>query len=788
MDTAQRRFDLERLFVPLTVLPLPPEFSETDPHREEKLAQWRKANSTPLPFGEVFIKSQRMALLALPGGGKTLLLKRLAVAYADTSRREKSSDLLPDLDLVPVLIRCREWREHIHRPITTILQNLHDITGEALLKGLSEALLPLFRKGKVLLLVDGLDEIHDDGLRATFVDHLEAFLNQYRRTRLVITSREAGFALVAPSLARFCQRWRIAPLEPAAIEALSGHWHKLMSGETPEAIEEAKQVAQYLLENSSLRRLAENPLLLTMLLVVKHGAGRLPPDRVSLYSRAAEVLLDTWNIKGHDPLNLKEAVPQLAYVAFQLMKAGKQTATERDLLTLLDEARERVPQIRRYAKDSSQEFLKRVELRSSLLVEAGRQVEKGGIVPFYQFRHLTFQEYLAAVAAVEGHYTDYKKGDNILTPLAEYLTAEEWKEVIPMSAVLARKQAEPLMSALVTEGARVRARLDSEGDLHDDDWRTPNRLPPPIARLAQCLVEEAEASPETLTVALQLVAFFGRQCRAPFDWRALCTGPYGEELRHQAWLLYEPMTWPPKMSLDDCISKLMFFSRPPAFWDSDESVELLTGLLTSTEVEEVGQGLLSCAGMLWNDTPEPFARAKRARRLPIDLVERHVLSGNIAISSAAAWAWAWIFESTDTLAPNPTPVLSHLVNLRLKDSHSGVKLNADIALLSHVSLKRGQWKLVLSPDQIDSLKREVASERTKNGPGIPIELMIVAFHARNVWPDPELAELFVKMLTMFQNVPPPYADYSESMLVQMGAPGEKALREIRRKAKTRPGG
>ncbi|MBR1175528.1 hypothetical protein JQ617_16315 [Bradyrhizobium sp. KB893862 SZCCT0404] len=125
---------------------------------------------------------------------------------------------------------------------------------------------------------------------------------------------------------------------------------------------------------------------------------------VSLYERAVEVLLDTWNIQGHEPLNLKEAVPQLSFVAFELMRRGVQTATEKELLLLLEEAREKVPQIGRYAKDTPDVFLKRVELRSSLLVEAGHQLEGSSLVPFYQFRHLTFQEYLAAVAAVEGHY------------------------------------------------------------------------------------------------------------------------------------------------------------------------------------------------------------------------------------------------------------------------------------------------------------------------------------------------------------------------------------------------
>jgi hypothetical protein len=87
-----------------------------------------------------------LALLALPGGGKTLLLKRLAVAYADSARRLASEDALPDLDLVPVLIRCREWREHMERPILTLLRNLPDITGQAHLTGLSDALLPLLRR------------------------------------------------------------------------------------------------------------------------------------------------------------------------------------------------------------------------------------------------------------------------------------------------------------------------------------------------------------------------------------------------------------------------------------------------------------------------------------------------------------------------------------------------------------------------------------------------------------------------------------------------------------------
>lgn len=409
MDTAQRRFDLEKLFVPLQLSECAPDIPNSDIEKSEKLAAWQENHSAPLSFGEVFEKTKGLALLALPGGGKTLLLKRLAVAYASPSRRANSEDGLPEIQTVPILIRCREWRDYIHLPILTLFKKFGDITGQPSLSKFSTAIVPKLRSGNVLLLIDGLDEIHDNAHREIFVDNLQKFLTEYPKIRIVVTSREAGFNLVAAKIAEFCTQWRVAPLNEDAIRTLSLYWHKLMAPGSIESEQDGIELANYLYNNLSLRRLAENPLLLTMLLVVKHGAGRLPPNRVSLYGRAVEVLLDTWNIKGHEPLNVWESVPQLAYIALDLMQRGVQTATEKELLSILDRARTNVPLIARYAKDTPYEFLKRVELRSSLLLEAGHQLENGMTVPFYQFRHLTFQEYLASVALAEGHYDGYNE-------------------------------------------------------------------------------------------------------------------------------------------------------------------------------------------------------------------------------------------------------------------------------------------------------------------------------------------------------------------------------------------
>jgi SIR2-like protein/NACHT domain-containing protein len=734
-DTAQRRFDLERLFVPLKVESCPPDIPENDPLRAKKLAQWQKKNKGPRRFGEVFEARERLALLALPGGGKTLLLKRLAVAYADPARRQRSTDVLPDMDLTPVLIRCREWREHIHRPILTLLENLPGITGRPDLTGLREALLPLFKSGRILLLVDGLDEIHDDAHRSTFVEHLDEFLREHPRTRLVVTSREAGFNLVAPRLANFCQRWRIAPLEEDAITNLCGHWHRLMVADSPAGQAEGREVAEHILRKAPLRRLAENPLLLTMLLVVKHGAGRLPPDRVSLYSRAVEVLLDTWNTKGHEPLNPKEAVPQLAYVAYQMMREGKQTATEEELLSLLQEARDKVPRIRLYARDTPHEFLKRVELRSSLLMEGGYQMERSGMVPFYQFRHLTFQEYLTAVAAVDGHYPEYDKGDTVLAPLSGYLTVDRWKEIIPMAAVLSKKAAEPLMAALVKQGDSLQLDLKTGREFKEKKaWLSfPQKLPSSVARLVECLVEEAEGAPETLTAAFHIVALFARSCSSSEDWAALSRGPYGAGFLQQAWLLYASGNWPDIAALLSTCVRMAAWRQPTIYWQNGKGFEELLRLLRSPNAEDVARGLFTCTGLLWEPWSGRGAVFERDfLELLLPEVEPHLFHKDPTRWAPAAWAWASIQSRREHASQNSPVVLDRLLELWMNGvAPSGV--NVISFAFCALQQPRGAWSPALTTEQGQMLRNNIHWGRGVYD-HVEFASIVIAFHA----PRPDL--------------------------------------------------
>lgn len=740
MDTAQRRFDLERLFVPLDLLPCPPDISVDDPDRLKKLTIWKRKNKDAQAFGKIFAKTKGLALLALPGGGKSLLLKRLAVAYCSPERRLNSDDSLPDLDLMPVLIRCREWREHITLPIATLLKSLPDITGQPNLEGVNVALSPLFKQGKVLLLVDGLDEIHDDADRTVFVENLRNFLDQFPKTKLVVTSREAGFNLVAPYLANFCEQWRVASLSTSAIHLLCSHWHKLMVGSAPEAVQEADALGKLLTTNVALKRLAENPLLLTMLLVVKHGAGRLPPDRVSLYSRAVEVLLDTWNIKGHDALNTKEAIPQLSYIAYELMQAGQQTATERELLNLLEKAREDVPQISRYAKDTPYEFLKRVELRSSLLLEAGHQVEGGRAVPFYQFRHLTFQEYLAALAIIEGNYSAYDIKASIVRPLNNKLGSDEWKEVVPMAAVLAGKQGELIIKALVKKGLALKKKND-EGKAFEgqQEWLShPFVLPGVIARLVQSLIEEAQAEPRTLSEALKLVAYFARGGQSNIDWKTLCRGPYASELISQAWMLYEPMSLPENTWIRNSYACFSAYRKTTSYWISDTGQEEILGLLEDVANENICLGLMTCVGILWNGKSNE-GDFSIVNTILFRKIESLLFSECRAIAHVALWVWSLDRHKNGAVQVPSIDILNLLLAGFLCRKNEDESDLSAFALDTCYGLRRDYWQPLLSDDQIATFNAVPKIKSNERLVKISSAVVVIAFHVKGIMPDSEIS-------------------------------------------------
>lgn len=345
-----------------------------------------------------------------------------------------------------------------------------------------------------------------------------------------------------------------------------------------------------------------------------------------------------------------------------------------------------------------------------------------------------------------------------------------------MSAVLARKQAEPLMAALVERGNVLRRKEEAGQDFAGKvEWQSivSNKVPAPVARLVQCFVEEAEAAPETLIAALQLTAFFAKGCRSTDDWRALSRGPYAEELLHQAWSLYAPMQCPSETWLLQTCASLMERRYPETYWDGGEGQTVLQRLLSSQSAEEIARGLLTCMGLLWNYPGD--ARHLRAVTRQLSKVERHLFHDDPAVWRPAAWTWVFVHRAQEIPLQASSAVLDRLLALWLRNAARPYETS--VALSDQLGLPRRAWTPVLTEAQVQQV-RQIGDGCKSNSIYNNLEAsLMVAFHAGNVWPEEELATRLDRRGRIgFVTVRDRSRGSIDAMLKQMGEAGQRYLK------------
>lgn len=447
---------------------------------------------------EILGGTVRAAILAKPGGGKSTLIRRIALAYAFPDRRIRVNDGLPERDLFPVYIRCRDLGNDATKSIKEIINS---IVNRAEITQFAEAFKMItedaLQDKKVLLLIDGLDEISNEQHRIAFVNQLRTFVATYPTINLIVTSREAGFRAVAGTLTGYCEQYTIASLGSDEIKYLCLKWHEAILGISENTTEEADKVCSIILDDSRIIALAENPLLLTTLLFVKRWVGYLPTKKCHLYAEMIKLLLVTWNAVAHEKLDIDETEPQLAFVAYHMTLSGQQKITRNKLEEYIKASRKELPDILNYTTISPAKFIDQVEERSSLLIQYGlEEDEDGHFVPSYEFSHLSFQEYLTAIAITKCWIPDSNK--SILEIIEPHFKEEHWKEVIPMVAVLAGRQARHILESLIelsekSETDNIKKQKDSK-DKTLEDYAA--------MHLSNCIASEVPMSEELLEQAI----------------------------------------------------------------------------------------------------------------------------------------------------------------------------------------------------------------------------------------------------------------------------------------------
>jgi hypothetical protein len=758
-DLSLTSLKLERLFVPLKaiVLPKPEERAKVNQPPKEEI----------LSLGKVLERSPHLALLARPGGGKSTLVKRLATAYAFPERRGEVADDLPERKWLPLILRCRELRDRAHRPIIELLD---DVPRHA---GMNAGERAIFREsihsalgaGQAILLVDGLDEISDEGTRQTFANHLRTFIAVFPRVALVVTSREAGFRLVAGVVASACDQAKLAPLDENDVLDLSVRWHVEVIGDSEDVRAKAKELGRTIWDNQRIRMLAQNPLLLTTLLVVKRCVGELPRSRASLYREAIRVLVRTWNVEGYTPLDEDETLAQLSYVACAMMDEGKQQIGRKALLKLLQSARREMEAELQFARISPQEFIERIEYRSSLLMQTGHEIADGMLEPVYEFRHLTFQEYLAARGYVEEQYPGRDSGRSLAEILEPHFEEKRWLEVIPLAAVLAGRKAEKLMKRLIAACVRHA--------VHPEDI------------LLRCVIDEVQVTSPTLKAALLKLARKYDLC-SEGEWvRPVLQGKFRatfQQVTEQAYLAGGPRIRDYLQAMEGIAMHLYFGDQEPALSDV-VAASLLCALEEGDRLDRIRAALV-CMVLAFSyprASTGPAAQDLRIRfqRLSSGL-NRMLVSGDLPGALVASWALAWIGEHRILIEPPQPEMLIALYRLWRQGSKGQARYPC-WALSTQQLLPRDTFPDDVWGDCDPFLRQEAANQER-----FLIGALVVGWYRRAPWTDLELVEQLSKVIDRRYNRPdneiPPTV---RELLENLGDAGRRVLAEHERTAPER---
>jgi formylglycine-generating enzyme required for sulfatase activity len=379
----------------------------------------------PILLTEALSKRRHIVLLGGPGSGKSSFLRHLAVALASAgSNNQPLVDVLPGWKAGPLLPIYASLGGYA----AWVQQRSHDFDADSLwdylvatseddaLVGLKAQLRCAFRKGGLLLLLDGLDEVAEPALRAA-VARATAALAGRHQGYVVVTCRSLSFVgdTAAP-----CGDWGepviLAPFAFGQIKHFVRGWYACSADQGVFDRQSAEQRAETLIERiatlSNLRDLSKTPLLLTIITILHYYEGKLPEDRADLYEDLVQLLLTRWtqtrremgaplslldrlNVPGLRDFHLRGVLEALAYRAHQ----AEQTPDGRGLLEKGVVREALIALFQQFdlgpgpANEKAEEVLEYLEDESGLLLHEGGER--------YGLPHLTYEEYLTACHLVK---------------------------------------------------------------------------------------------------------------------------------------------------------------------------------------------------------------------------------------------------------------------------------------------------------------------------------------------------------------------------------------------------
>ena len=356
-----------------------------------------------------------------PGSGKSSLAQSLLLQWVES--REQP---------LPILIELRGYTQDIGKP-RSFLQYLEDGEGCAWHFHQHE-LDEWLRTRPTFMIFEGLDEVFDPVRRHEATRSILRFATEYPNARIMVTSRSVGYRPQELRNGGF-EHFTLQDFSGAQIDTFLELWHEEAIVAVSDRLLLAKRLRQSLSESPSLRELAGNPLLLTMLAMLNRNQ-ELPRDRAEAYEQMSRVLLYQWDVnkflREHGSLfaerigrHEKEEILRRVALKVQTASPGKATnlISRSDLEGVITAyLRDVIHQ--EHGEVGARLIIQQLRERNFVLCQAGAE--------YFAFVHRTFLEYFCASAFVKRFLEDLSLERVQLEAFRAHWREESWREVLTL--------------------------------------------------------------------------------------------------------------------------------------------------------------------------------------------------------------------------------------------------------------------------------------------------------------------------------------------------------------------
>jgi formylglycine-generating enzyme required for sulfatase activity len=402
----------------------------------------------------------RAVILGGAGSGKSTVLNYLALGLCGAVQDEEFANEWTHRGMLPIVVTLRRFGRYLREalredgskrgdPCAVLIDYVKNHKQEGLRRvapELADAFNEMLAQRGAVWLLDGLDEVHA-GYRGLVQKAIETLVARYPKCRYVVTCRTYSYrddfqklrAQTSPSF----RELTVLPFEDEQIKLFVNRWYEEVARKRnkPDAPERAGKLIDAIERKAYLRRMASNPLLVSLMADLHSSENReLPDDRWVLLKEALELLIYRWQANKVEGDDAPEDIEKEQRIRAEIERQGNDRLIEVLSRLAYDvhkdgdlpnaESTADIPESRLMAaiKGLLKDFdLDDHDLAEYLCDRAGLIVDDGGEPRVYRFPHRIFQEYLAAFAMRN------KPGE-----VAKLLDADEarWREIYALIALM----------------------------------------------------------------------------------------------------------------------------------------------------------------------------------------------------------------------------------------------------------------------------------------------------------------------------------------------------------------